>query len=286
MTAELLALRLLAPAEPAPTPEAEPTTGKPVPSEEAIAREGNLRLDKKEKRKFVRPGSKQRFEFEFKMGPYLPDVDRRYKGPGLGPYATLFGETNGEGVAVDEPKPFPMPAIAFEYQFVYLLGPLGAAVQVAFFRDKAKALLTQPMEGDTSVRSQADEVTFGMVPLALQLVYRFEYAADRFRVPLVPYAKFGPAYAFWWTKAGSGNIARVGDSKGLGGVWGFQLNAGGMLRLDFIEPAAAKRLDQLTGINHTYVFGEFQLTHLDNFGSRRSISLGDATWFAGLAIEF
>ncbi len=283
MTPELLVLTLLAPPEEAAPP---PTETKPVPSEEAIAREGNLRLDQKKKRKFVRPGTKQRFEFEFKMGPYLPNVDRKYDGPGLGPYATLFGETNAMGVAIDQPRAFPMPAFAFEYQIVYLAGPLGLAAQLGFFRDKAKALLTQPMPGDPSVRSEADDVAFGMVPLALQVVYRFEYGADRARIPLVPYAKFGPAYAFWWTRSGSGNIARTEDSKGLGGVWGFQLNAGGMLRLDFLEPNTAKRLDQITGINHTYLFGEFQLTELSNFGARNSISLGDATWFAGLAIEF
>jgi hypothetical protein len=282
VTPQLLALQLLAPAE-APAPASE---AKPAPTEQAIERETNVRLDQKTKRKFKRTGSKQRFEIEFKMGPYLPDVDRDYEGPGLGPYATIFGETNSMGVAIDQPKQFPMPAFAFEYQIVYLAGPLGLAVQLGFFRDKARALLTQPMEGDTSVRSEADDVTFGMVPIALQAVYRFEYGADRARIPLVPYAKFGPAYAFWWTKSGSGNIARTQDSKGIGGVWGFQLNAGGMLRLDFLEPSSAKRLDQLTGINHTYIFGEFQLTHLDNFGAKNSISLGDATWFAGLAIEF
>jgi hypothetical protein len=285
MILELLALQLLAPT-PEPAPEPAPAT-KPVPSEEAIAREGNLRLDTKKKRKFVRPGSRQRFEFEFKMGPYLPDVDRKYDGPGLGPYATIFGETNDRGVAVDDPRPFPMPAVAFEWQFVYLAGPLALAAQVAFFRDKAGALLTTPMPDDTSVRSSADDVVFGMVPLAVQVGYRFEYPADRIRIPLVPYAKFGPAYGFWWTKEGSGKIARDSQgNRGSGGVWGFQLNAGLMLRLDFIEPDTSKRLDQITGINHTYLFGEYQLSRLDNFGIGNSIELGDSTFFAGLAIEF
>jgi hypothetical protein len=285
LTAELLALRLLAPAE-APPP-AEPATSKPVPSEEAIAREGDLRLDAKRKRKFKRSGSPQRFEFEFKMGPYLPDVDRKYDGPGLGPYATIFGETNSMGLAVDDPKQFPMPAVAFEWQFVYLAGPLALAAQIGLFRDRAQALLTTPMEGDTSLRSSADEVIFGLVPIALQIGYRFEYGADRFRIPLVPYAKFGPAYGFWWTKEGSGKIARDSrGNRGSGGVWGFQLNTGLMLRLDFIEPGTSKKLDQVTGINHTYIFGEYQLSRLDNFGIGDAIEVGDSTFFVGLAIEF
>lgn len=285
MTPQLLALHLLAPAD---APSEPPPSGeaKPLPSEEAIARDSEVRLDKKEKYKFKRTGTKQRFEFEFKMGPYLPNIDREYDGPGLGPYATTFGERNSDGVAIDQPKKFPMPAVAFEYQIVYLAGPLGLAFQAGFFRDKAPALLARPMPGDTSVRSAADDVKFAMIPLALQAVYRFELPADRWRIPLVPYAKFGPAFSFWWTKNGAGHISRSGPGKGIGGVWGFQLNAGGMLRLDFIEPASAKRLDQITGINHTYLFGELQLTYLDNFGAKNSISLGMATWFAGLALEF
>jgi hypothetical protein len=138
------------------------------------------------------------------------------------------------------------------------------------------------------VRSEADSVKFGMVPLVAFVGYRFELLADRFRwVPLVPYAKVGLAYTFWWTRDGSGDVSQ--DSmgrKGRGGVLGWQINAGGMLRLDFIEPNTAKRLDQTTGINHTYVFGELQLSRVNNFGVGNSIALGDTTWFAGLAIEF
>jgi hypothetical protein len=259
----------------------------PAPSEKAIERQSSADLGSKKKRKFVRPGSRQRFALEFKLGPYLPAVDRKYKGQGLGPYATIFGEQNGEGVAIEEPKVGVMPALAFEWQIVYLGGPLGLGAQIAFFRDKAKALLTNPMPDDTSIRSSADDVTFGVFPVAIQAVYRFELPADRWRVPLVPYGKFGPAYAFWWTRNGSGNLARNSQgSRGAGGVWGFQLNAGLMLRLDFIEPSSAKRLDQTTGINHTYLFGEYQLSRLDNFGIGNSIEVGDSTFFAGLAVEF
>ncbi len=35
--------------------------------------------------------AEQRFEAEIKLGPYLPEVDSRYSGPGFGPYATIFG---------------------------------------------------------------------------------------------------------------------------------------------------------------------------------------------------
>jgi hypothetical protein len=278
----------------APTPDTtakfDDKAGPPAPSEAAIERDTDVRFEdppKTHRRGGNRPGTRQRFAAEFKMGPYLPAVDRNYDGPGLGPYATIFGRVDDTGLATRQPKPGIMPAGYFEWQFLYLAGPLGIGTQVAFFRDRANALLAEPRPGE-NLRSSADRTTFGMVPLALLLSYRFELLADRFRwVPIVPFAKAGVGYTFWWTRDGSGSISEnsAGD-KGRGGVPGFQLNVGGMLRLDFIEPNTAKKLDATTGINHTYVFGEYQVARYNNFGIGNSIALGADTWFAGLAIEF
>jgi hypothetical protein len=256
------------------------------PSSAALDRDATLEPPKKGKR-FKRPGSPQHFGAEIKLGPYLPDVDRRYSGDGPGPYENVFGETDDLGNAIGEPKDAVMVAGAFEWQIVYLAGPLGLGLQVAFMRDKANALIAEPVPEGEPVRSSADATTFSVLPLALQPVYRFELVADRWKVPLVPYVKAGLAYAFWWSKDGSGDISsNDAGEKGRGGTWGWQLNTGGMLRLDFLEPGTARAMDRTTGINHTYLFGEYQLSRVDGFGSNKSISLGDSTWFAGLAIEF
>jgi len=266
-----------------------PTEGKtkPPPSDAALARDNPLNApDTRRRDRAGRPGSPQHFEFEFKMGPYLPDVDRDYTGPGLGPYATIFGQIDATGAAIDQPRAYPTPTLAFEWQFIYLAGPLGIGAQVGFFRDKAKALIAAPLDPDI-LRSEADDTVFGMVPTALQITYRFELLADRFKIPLVPYGKAGLAYALFWNKSGSGNLARNSQGEAaVGGVPGWQVNLGGMLRMDFIEPGTAKKLDRLTGINHTYLFGEYQLSRVDNFGLGEVLNLGDSTWFAGLAIEF
>ena len=264
----------------------EPPPPQPPPSEEAAARDTEVGLSEEGEVYGGRKPSPQRFALEFKMGPYLPAVDRRYEGSGFGPYATIFGRTDSLGNANDQPKLGVMPVLGFEWQFLHAAGPLAIGTQVAFFRDTAKALLVEP-DDDGNVRSAADDTAFGMVPLALLLSYRFEYMADKLRVPLVPYAKAGLAYAFWWTKDGNGNISRnsMGE-KGSGGVAGWQVNAGAMIRLDFLEPNAAIRFDQISGINHTYIFGEYQLSRIANFGIGNAIALGDSTWFAGLAIEF
>jgi hypothetical protein len=266
-----------------------PPGPKAVPSEAAIARDSTVPPDpaaQRRRERWHRPGSKQRFAFEFKIGPYLPEVDKQYKGAGLGPYATIFGQTNSDGEAVKKPKVGVMPAFAFEWQFVYLAGPLALGTQVSMFFDKADALLADPAANE-NIRSSADTTRFGMVPVSLMLIYRFELLADFYKVPLVPYAKAGLAYSFWWVKDGTGKVAKnEAGKKGHGGVVGWQLNPGVMLRLDFIERGASKKLDQTTGINHAYIFGEFQLTRLRNFGIGNSIDLGDKTVLGGLAIEF
>ena len=227
--------------------------------------------------------SPQRFAFEFKMGPYLPDVDRSF-GDGLGPYAQIFGETNDQGIADEEPRKGLFTVFSFEYQFYDLGGPFSVGTSIGIFQDRAKALLANPTE--ETARSSADTVRFNVIPVTLLLGYRFELLADRFKVPLVPYVRGGLGYGFWWSRGANGNISTDSTgTKGRGGSWGWQVNLGGMLRLDWLERASSLDLDRVTGINHTYLFGEYQFSRLDGF-SGGQVSVGDDTFLVGFAIEF
>lgn len=267
---------------------------QPVPSEGAVVAQSNPELaDTLSKKKApVSAATPQRFALEVKLGPYLADVDRNWSGSGFGPYAKVFGETDDDGVTIGQPKKTVYGAVAFEWQITKkLAGPLGIGFQWSMSRDTAFAPLAEP-PADGYTRSRADKVKFAVMPLALQAVYRFELLADNVRwAPFVPYVKAGVAYAFWWTKNGSGDIATIKEGgevvdRGRGGVWGYQINLGGMLRLDFLDPGTAKRFDRVSGINHTYIFGEWQLARLSNFGRKNSMNLGDSTWLIGLAMEF
>ncbi len=232
-------------------------------------------------------GTPQRFAIEVKFGPYLPSVDADYPGPGLGAYADVFGKTNSRGVAVGQPRDRLMTQLGFEWQFVNVGGPLSIGTSIGFFQARAQALLVQTQPADPTVRSDADRVRFSVMPFTLLLGYRFELLADRFKVPLVPYARGGLAYGIWWAGNGDGDVS-VNDAgvKGRGGSAGWQVNLGMMLRLDFLEPSAAKALDSATGINHTYIMGEWQFSRMDGFGSlMNKVSVGDDTWYLGLAIE-
>lgn len=296
------------PAEPAPAPAegpaadeeadpwappADPPPSAP-PTEDAVRRQSDPELAEAlaqpKKKGYAKYASPQRFAAEVKFGPYLPDIDRNYKGgDAFGPYAKIFGQTDERGVTIDEPKKGLLVAPAFEWQFLNPggIGPLGLGYTFSFFRDKANALLAEPEADASTVRSAADTTTFTVLPMALQLVFRFELLADRLNVPIVPYVKGGLAYAFWWSKDGNGNLSTNSMGvKARGGAWGWQINAGGMLRLDFLDMSDSRTLDRLTGINHTYIFGEYQISRINNFGRADSISLGASTWLLGLAIEF
>ncbi|TPV95681.1 MAG: hypothetical protein B7733_08655 [Myxococcales bacterium FL481] len=281
----------------AATPSRAPT------SDAAISRASTLTASTAQEP--TRYRSPQRFAVEIKMGPYLPDVDRDYDGDGFGPYATIFGDTqdddnNDTGLTQRAPPRHPMPVLGFEWQFLHLGGPVSLGATVGLFRDKAAALLgespnagapseeAEDSEPDASdYRSTADTVRFNLVPLALLVGYRFELLADRYRVPLVPYVRGGLAYGVWWSLDGSG-VVEVDDrdQRGTGGSFGWQVNLGGMLRLDFIEPDSATELDRASGINHTYVFGEYQVSRIGRGLGRTALDVGHDTWMAGLAIEF
>ena len=125
-----------------------------------------------------------------------------------------------------------------------------------------------------------------MIPLAALLVYRLDEGAARWHIPLVPYAKIGLNYTIWTVTNGNGDVPYSSGGKGQGGTMGWQAALGISLRLDFLDPGAARGFDADSGVNHTYAFFEFD--HIDGSGLYRKdvLRVGDNTWFAGLMFEF
>ena len=102
----------------------------------------------------------------------------------------------------------------------------------------------------------------------------------------MPYAKIGLNYTIWTVTNGNGDVAWSGNIKGQGGTMGWQAAVGLSLRLDFLDPGAARGFDADSGVNHTYAF--FELDHVNGSGLYRKdvLRVGDDTWFAGLMFEF
>lgn len=208
-----------------------------------------------------------RFAVELKFGPYYPDVDTE---PGVGsPYEDVFGE-----------KQTFMFLAEFDWQFVRLPGiSFGIGLLAGYFQDTGKGL-----DPDTGERA-GEETQLKVLPGHFDAIVRVD-ALPRFtKVPLVPFVKAGVSYYIWWVENGRG-IGRYEGTTGYGGTWGWNFSAGLMLLLDFFEPAAARTFDQEAGVNNSYLYADFFMARIDNFGDRNKLNLSDMTWTVGLAIEF
>ena len=271
---------------PPPNLDYDQTRQRVPPEDEALERESDLEDGLTEEEFQGRQPSPQRFAIEIKFGPYLPDVDRNYTGSGFGPYAAIYGKTDSNGVTIGQPKRGVYSVLSFEWQFFNAAGPISIGTTLGLFRDTANAIIAEPVPDGDYTRSSADKTSFTVIPITLLLGYRFELLADRFRIPLVPYARAGIAHGFWVEKKGKKLTTNDAGEQSRGGSWGWQANLGLMLRLDFIERATSVDLDRFTGINHTYVFGEYQFSRLNNFGANTAMSVGADTFMIGLAAEF
>ncbi|MCC6748043.1 MAG: hypothetical protein IT371_10320 [Deltaproteobacteria bacterium] len=216
--------------------------------------------------------SPQHFAVEFKLGPYAPNIDSEFGGSAT-PFKDIFGDGTGLMIRGE-----------LDYQFWGGFGSIGAGLQLGYYGKSAQALQDTGSGGGTA--ASAGETGITLFPISLLAVYRFDVLAKRFKVPLVPFAKFGLNYTRWWIFKGDGGVASFEGHKAAGGTFGWQVNLGGALLLDIFEPSAAKNLDNELGINHTYLFFEFQHIASDGLGAKHALRVGATTWQAGLAFEF
>lgn len=240
--------------------------------------------------------SSQWFAFELKFSPYTPSID---SSPGLGgnrPFLDLFTAQNGVSTnSGARPPARLLTQIEFDFQFFHKFGSLAAGLTIGFYRRTTHSFLYTDLQGTqcqapNCVRS-GDETALNILPITLQLIYRFDVLAQRYRVPLVPYFKIGLAYYMWFIQNGSGGIATYtnpagGKEDGMGGTFGFVLNPGLAFQLDIIDKAAARTMDTELGINHTYLFCELQYADISGFGTGGKLVLSDLTLNAGIAFEF
>jgi hypothetical protein len=238
-------------------------------------------------------GSPRQYAIEARFGLYTPNVDSEFGK--TTPQADIFGS-----------KRRPMWQLEFDWEFLQEFGTLSLGGVIGYYKENAQAcqltglkpdgtcpVVKDPSSGkiDPSSGPSGDNTGLRLIPLAALLVYRLDEAANRWHIPLVPYAKIGLNYTIWTITNGNGDVAWFTDSKGhsskgQGGTMGWQAAVGLSLSLDFIDPGAARGFDADAGVNHTYAF--FELDHIDGSGLYRKdvLRVGDDTWFAGLMFEF
>jgi hypothetical protein len=212
--------------------------------------------------------------FEFRVGPYLPDVDSGLSN-GASPHQDTFGRSNRV-----------LYQLEIDYDLWQGFGNLGLGVGLGYFHESAKAFVADSNGVSTGERS-ADNTSLRLVPMSLLAIYRFDVPALQWHVPLVPYVKLGLNYTLWRINDGNGDTARLATgSGGVGGTLGWQATAGLALQLDGLDPVSMRLLDGETGLNHVYLFWDYSHIDASGLGMGHRLHVGDDTWSAGLLVEF
>lgn len=221
-----------------------------------------------------------------RIGPYIPGIDAQLDKPTGkydGPYEQMFG-----GYSI-------LPVIDIERFFFRGFGQAGVGVSLGYMGKKARAWEAGSDPNDAMrPRSEGDKNTFRLFPLTVSAVYRFSYLDDEYGIPLVPYARAGLGYYVWWIVAPNGDFAQsckgpetMGCAKttAAGASLGFVGSIGLAIRAERIDVSAARSMRE-SGIEHAGFYGEYSVGKVDGFGSDKKLSVGDATWFAGVDFEF
>lgn len=213
--------------------------------------------------------SPQHVAFEFRIGRYLPNVDSEFQN--ARPYDTIFGDKNRYSVALE-----------LDWQLIRIpyFGTFGPGVGLGYTKSSGKSLVTSDL--DAGIITPSDEGTsLTIIPAYVVGVLRADYLARRYNIPLVPYAKLGLGAAVWSVGSGGGT-ANFNGTAGHGLSFGPQFALGGMFLLDFLDPSAAKEMDNDTGVNNSYFFAEW---YVSDIGTGDQLHVGTNTWVLGLAFE-
>lgn len=209
------------------------------------------------------------FMLEVRFSPYTPELDEQFVT--ATPYADSFGSS-----------PMWQLGLWLDYQVYQGIGTLGIGGGWSYGWVDGTAI-----ESDST-----DETAFNLMPFQLGVVYRFDYLATEFQVPLVPYVKAGLTWALWWATNGKNEVSNTWaadgsqELTGLSNTWGFFVSGGLQLHLDFISEGLAADFDDEAGVNNSYLFVEVSRQELNDFFSDSSVNLSETAITFGLMFEF
>jgi len=206
---------------------------------------------------------------ELKFGGYTPSIDDEFSG------ATPFRDFYGDGMFFFETE-----VDVYVYDGI---GRFGFGLHAGITRERAE------VQTDQDAGSVPGTTAFGVIPLRLSAVYRFDELQDRYRIPLVPVVRAGLDYHLWRIRGAGGDTSEFEvegvTQRALGGKFGWHAAAALHLSLDFIEPGNAAALLLNFGIDHSYLFAEAMISQINDFG-QPGFDLGGTQALFGLAFEF
>ena len=240
---------------------------------------------------------KAAFAFELRFGPYLPNIDSEFNGKT--PFTNTFG-VDCDATSANTPSVSPrlyfgveIDALPLRIPYVGMFG-LGLGWGFTQFSNKALFLAEPKKNGKWNCSEQSTSLM--IMPMHGSFVLRVDELMRRTGIPIVPYGKAGAGVAFWRASGDAGTehctptssnpaaaAACTADRKGMGLSPSLHFALGGMIALNFLEPRAAARLDETTGVRHAYIFGEWYSDTIPL--SSKTMRVGASSWVAGLAID-
>lgn len=214
--------------------------------------------------------------FEFKLSPFTPLVDRPFGDLSQEerPWYKNYGNT-----------PMLLGEIEFDFQFFQAFGSLAVGASVGYTEKFGKAF-------DAATGARIDQSNgVRLLPLKALLVYRWDWAKQKWGIPLVPYLKGAFVAMPYWLLLGSEIEMYSDEVKALGagyGVkYGFAGVAGLALELDFLDRRLSRDFDSSVGVNHTYLFAEFTLQEMALFNtSAKGLDFSSRHAIFGIGFEF
>lgn len=207
-------------------------------------------------------------QLELKLGLYRPFIDRE-QGLNGEPFTSVFGAGS---------------IVLFGLEIDRILWQKYGSVGIGFSAAYGEKYGPTRLVGAPPDAQTSDKTSIKVVPLKALAVYRLDYGALHWNIPLVPYAKASLIYTPWWiTKAGG--VEYYNGRRGAGGRWGYGFTAGVSFLLDVLEPRMAKDLALDIGILHSYIFAEYNFDTVTGFG-RPGFNLSGRYWQFGLAVDF
>jgi hypothetical protein len=216
--------------------------------------------------------SSQESALELKLGIYQPQIDSEAALKGATPYKDFF--KNGTILLFEA---------EYDYQFFHAFGSLALGLSAGYGEIYGHGVYSQgPNKGQTS----GDLTALKVFPLHVLAIYRFDVLALRYHIPLVPFAKLGLDPDFYEITNGTGGQSvDTEGKKGIGFDWGWEGDLGLAFLLDVLDPDLARDFDLDVGINHSYLFGEWSYTSVNDFGGK-ALTLSDQFFKFGIALEF
>lgn len=198
--------------------------------------------------------SDETWALEFRIGTYQPNAGAAFN--------TFFKDDTG-------------PLLAFEIDFLPLeihdWFDAGISFGFGWSQYVGRAVTS------TGAANSTEETSLTLYPMPVTAVIRFDALSRQLNIPLLVTGKLGAEFVIW--NSGTGAISDATNMT-IGVHWGVQF----ALELDIFNRRAARALDEVWGINHSFLFFEL-------FGSGAHTNLDvspidGVAWSAGLGFLF